>query len=154
MGLRSEAIQHFELALRARPDNVDAHNNLGLLLAGQGDTRAALSHFQRAAHLRPDLPDIQNCLGDLLRQMGRPQDSIEHFEIALRLDPNFAAAWSNYAKALAALQRSQEAIVAAQQGINVANAHGQTDMAAKIQDWLQDYGKEKGRGLQNSKTTP
>ena len=74
--------------------------------------------------------------------MGRPQDSVEHFQTALRLDPNFAAAWSNFAKALALLDRSKEAVAAAQQGVKVATATGQTAMAEKIDDWLQHYQKE------------
>jgi hypothetical protein len=81
-GQSSEAIEHFNQALRMKPDYAEAHNNLGIQLAslpGRGDE--ALAHFEAAVRLRPDLAGAQFNLGVALSKVGgRTAEAISHLE--------------------------------------------------------------------------
>ena len=47
------------------PGNERAHNNLGVLLAGCGQTDEAITHYQKALGIKPDYGDAHNNLGVL-----------------------------------------------------------------------------------------
>jgi hypothetical protein len=82
-----EAIEHFEQALRLKPDYADGHKNLWQSLASAGRTQEAIEHFQRALQLAPDSVAAHAGLGIALTGAGRLPEAIEHYEQALRLDP-------------------------------------------------------------------
>jgi Flp pilus assembly protein TadD len=48
------AIDRYIVALRLNPDYAEAHNNLGIALAGQGRFKEAADHFSEALRIRPD----------------------------------------------------------------------------------------------------
>jgi tetratricopeptide (TPR) repeat protein len=54
-GTLAEAIEHFDHALRLKPDLAIAHANWGLALTKQGRPAAAIEHFRRALSIQPDL---------------------------------------------------------------------------------------------------
>ena len=89
-GHGSEAIEHFEDALRARPNYPEAQNNLGILLAKTpGRTAEAIAHFEAALQLDPKLVQAHRNLGMLLASVpGRAPDAITHLEAAERLQPD------------------------------------------------------------------
>jgi tetratricopeptide (TPR) repeat protein len=68
-GRQSEAISHFEAALRIRPDYPDAHFNLGMALANAGRYTEAIQHLEAAQRLKPD-PEVQRVL-DQVRAASR-----------------------------------------------------------------------------------
>ena len=47
------------------PDSAEAHNNLGIALASQGELDAAIDQFQRALTLQPAFVDAQRNLAKL-----------------------------------------------------------------------------------------
>jgi Flp pilus assembly protein TadD len=49
-----EAIRHLEQSLRLNPNNADAHNELGALLANRGEIAEAIPHFEQALRLDPN----------------------------------------------------------------------------------------------------
>ena len=53
------------------PDNADASNSLGALLAQSGDVPAAIERFRAALQARPDFADALNNLGFALFQTGQ-----------------------------------------------------------------------------------
>ena len=67
------------------------------------------------------------------------QAAIEHFKQALRLKPDFTNVYCNLASAYARMQRSSEAIGAAQKGLELARSQGQMIQAKQIEDWLNAY---------------
>jgi tetratricopeptide (TPR) repeat protein len=105
-----EAIQHYQEALRLRPDYAEAHSNLGFALAGSGRTPEAVQHFQEALRLRPDFAEFHYNLGIVLAGSGRIPEAVQHFHEALRLRPDFAEAHNNLGNALAGSGRVPEAI--------------------------------------------
>jgi tetratricopeptide (TPR) repeat protein len=86
----SEAIPHFEAALRVAPNYAEAHNNLGMVLGNiPGRMPEAISHFEAAIRLKPDLLPAQHNLAVALEQMpGRRSEAIAHYEVIERLQPS------------------------------------------------------------------
>jgi tetratricopeptide (TPR) repeat protein len=68
---------------------VDAHNNLGVVLAGAGRVEEAISHFETALRIDPRSADAHVNLGIALSGLpGRMPDAIGHFQAALRIRPD------------------------------------------------------------------
>lgn len=107
----ASARQHFEAALRVRPDLVKVHNNLGNLLRDQRQYEDAITHYRRALELKPDYADAHNNLGSLLRQQGRAAEALPHLLRALQIDPLYHDARNNLGMTLRDLGRLQDAIV-------------------------------------------
>ena len=53
------------------PGSVEAHNNLGIALASQGNLDDAIDQFQQALTLRPDFEDARRNLASAV-QLRRP----------------------------------------------------------------------------------
>jgi tetratricopeptide (TPR) repeat protein len=53
-GRMQAAADEYAAVLRADPDHVDAHNNLGVALPRLGRRDEALGHFRRAVQIDPD----------------------------------------------------------------------------------------------------
>jgi glycosyltransferase involved in cell wall biosynthesis len=51
------AEENYRLALECNPESAECHNNLGVVVAGQGREREAMQHFLRAATLWPGYSD-------------------------------------------------------------------------------------------------
>jgi tetratricopeptide (TPR) repeat protein len=139
IGRIPEAIEHLRQSVKLNATYDETHNYLGSLLASTGAAQDAITEFERAIELGPNRADFHLNLADVLYENGQPKKAVEHCETALRLQPKFAHACFSLAKALAALNRSQEAIVAARRGIEVAKASGQKGEAEKIEDWLMHH---------------
>ena len=93
-------MEHFEAALRLRPDFGPAHNDLGVTLHQLGRVPEAIAHYTAAIKINPNHADAQFNLGLALYQTGHGNEAREHVEIAVRLKPALAATWE-------AVQRSQ-----------------------------------------------
>ena len=85
----SEAIPHFEAALRVHPNYPEVENNLGMLLGGMpGRMPEAITHFEAAVRLRPHLLEAQYNLAVALAQVGRTAEAITHYEEVQRIQPS------------------------------------------------------------------
>ena len=78
-GRLDEAIGQFYEVIRLRPDDVDAHNNLGVALTGAGRFEDAIAQFRAVLKLAPgNMEARQNLVIALRRKSGRemrPPDS-------------------------------------------------------------------------------
>lgn len=100
----------YRATLAGNPACWMAHNNLALILAGQGRLEVANQHLEQALALRPGFAQAENNLGDNLNRLGRPREAIPHLERALQLQPAYAQAHYNLGVVLMALNRSTEGI--------------------------------------------
>jgi tetratricopeptide (TPR) repeat protein len=92
-GRATEAIAHYEEALRLRPNHARAHHNLAQVLAKiPGRQDDAIAHYESALQIDPALGLAHHNLAVLLAaRPGRATEAIAHYEHALRLMPESAA---------------------------------------------------------------
>ena len=77
----------YESVLSLAPTDVDALNNLALVLLAQGDAPRAEVLLRRAISLAPRNGGAWSNLGTVLRMRGRSSDAIGAFQYALSIDP-------------------------------------------------------------------
>jgi Tfp pilus assembly protein PilF len=94
-GKLEEAIAHYELALRIKPDYAEAHYNLGMALAQTGKIEDAIAHLEQALRIKPDYAQAHCNLGTVFLQEGKVSDAIGQYERALQINPDFAEAHCN-----------------------------------------------------------
>src|SRR6266571_1160185 len=109
-GKLTEAMEHYQTALRLNPDYADAHNNVGAVLADQGRLAEAIEHYREALRLKPDYADAHYNWGNALAQQGKPAEAIEHYRQALRIKPDDALSHTNWGVELAQQGKLAEAI--------------------------------------------
>ena len=84
----------------------------------------ALENFERMLAAGKDGALLRHSLGSEYLKAGDAARACEHFARAVEFDPNYTAAWKLYGKALAAANRSEEALAVYRRGIEVARAKG------------------------------
>jgi tetratricopeptide (TPR) repeat protein len=96
--------------LAPRPLYAQAHYNLGVVRARQGQIDAAIAEYHKALQLNPDSVETHNNLASVLHQKGRFEDAIASYHDAIRLRPDCAEAYTNLGATLTQLGRLDEAI--------------------------------------------
>jgi tetratricopeptide (TPR) repeat protein len=109
-GKTSDAIGHYEQALRIKPEYAEAHYGLGIALWQAGRIPEAIGHLEAALRIKPDYAEAHYILGTVLGRAGRIPEAIGHFEAALRIKPDYAEAHGNLGTALVQAGRIPEAI--------------------------------------------
>lgn len=75
-------------------------------------------------------------LGNAYLNANDADHAVEHLEKAVQQDPAYSAAWKLYGKALAALNRDEEAIAAYHSGISMAEEKGDIQAAKEMKVFL------------------
>ena len=70
-----EAIKEYQEALRLKPEDAQAHNNLGNALAEQGKLDEAIGHYREALRLNADNPEAHFNLGLALLRQGKREEA-------------------------------------------------------------------------------
>jgi 4-amino-4-deoxy-L-arabinose transferase-like glycosyltransferase len=83
-----DAKLNYQNALRANPELVEAHVNLGSLLARSGDLEEAATHERAALRLRPDDAVAHADLGNIFFEQNHFSAAATQYAEALRLDPS------------------------------------------------------------------
>jgi protein O-mannosyl-transferase len=144
-GRVSEAIEHSEEALRIRPNDADAQNNLGLAFLQTGDVKRAVTHFEEALQINPRHMNAEVNLAWVLATS--PDDSLRNGDRALQLaedvanragHPN-AIVLRTLAAAYAETGRFNDAIKIAQQAIEIAKATGNEGLIADLERSIAAY---------------
>jgi tetratricopeptide (TPR) repeat protein len=94
----NQVVSEFNEALRLRPDYAEAHNNIGLVLAQNGDDEKAATEFREAVRIRPDYADAHANLGAVLL-LSDAEQAISELEKAISIDPTLIKAQFNLAEA-------------------------------------------------------
>ena len=100
LGKNDEAGAQLKKAITLKPDDADAHNNLGVTYLNKQDLDGAIAEFREALRLKPDT--VAHCnLGLALYGKGDFDGAIAEYREALRLNPAFAPAHYNLGNSLA-----------------------------------------------------
>ena len=132
-----EAADLFRRALDVNPFHAQAHNNLATLLGAQGDLNGAASHYRQAVANDPGHLGARFSLGRTLVALGRPREAAEQFERLLDPGNPDAVRYTHaLAKAWLAAGELAKARQYATRALRDAQAFGQTQLAARIEQEL------------------
>ncbi len=109
-GRVKEATVLYRRAIALKPDYPEAHNNLGVALAGMGKIDEAMARYRRVLALNPDHADALGNLAAALLSKGKPTEAIACYKRLLLLKPNDAAAHYSLGVALDAQGATDVAI--------------------------------------------
>lgn len=109
-GAATEALAHYEAALRLEPTWAHVHYNLGNALFDLGRTADALAQLQSAVRIKPDYAKAHYNLGNTFIALGQREQAREAYAAAVRLRPDYAEARDNLGSVLLELGRHVEAI--------------------------------------------
>lgn len=70
-----EAGELARAAIKAAPDNFEAHHLLGRVFLENGDLKASLKELETAKHLAPDVPGVRAHLAMVYAKLGRTQEA-------------------------------------------------------------------------------
>jgi serine/threonine protein kinase/Flp pilus assembly protein TadD len=111
-GNLTEAVKHFQDAVRLSPRFPSALNNLGAVCyqlsantsLRDGDRQKLLqdvaTHFQAALQVEPNHAEAHNNLATVLMALKRYEEAISHYSDAVRLRPDYREAKENLEKAM------------------------------------------------------
>jgi tetratricopeptide (TPR) repeat protein len=109
-GNLNESAAAYRALLKEKPDYVEAHANLGVVLARLGKYEEAIAAYENAYRLAPHLTPILLNLGIAHYRAGQFAKAIEVFPRFLEKHPDSAQARQLYGLSLAGLERYEEAI--------------------------------------------
>jgi protein O-GlcNAc transferase len=96
-------------AIRLKPDDAEALDNLGRTLLTLGRPAEAVEFFSRAVALQPASPQLHNNLGSALNELRRHAEAEASYRRALELEPASPEVLNNLGIALTDLYRFAEA---------------------------------------------
>lgn len=109
-GQYEAAEQIYRQILGVAPQNADALNFLGIVLARTGRGEMAVDLMRQSIALQPKNAAYLDNLGTILRDMGRFEEAIDCSHRALAIEPNAAISHCNLANALQDFGRLTEAL--------------------------------------------
>ncbi len=121
-----EAVDSFRRAVEHKPDYVEAHNNLAIVLAEQGKFYEAAGHFRLAVQLAPDFAEAHTNLGVVLAEQNQLDQAVACHRRALELNPNDADAHNNMGNVLERLDQLDEATACFRQSLELRPDCGET----------------------------
>jgi len=144
-GKLSEAVWHWQEALRFQPGNASAHNNLGEALLQQNRVAEAIDHYQQAVQLSPGNTEACNKLAWVLATCADAKLRNGARAVELAKQANQLAGGKDVdildtlAAAYAEAGSYAEAVQTAQAALELAKATGPAEKARKLQERLQLY---------------
>jgi len=105
------------------PNNLMAHYYLGAVLQQQGKLDEAISHFETVARAPQPIPGIESALANAYVAAGRATQALPHLEKNYRSHPSDDHAAIQYATALQAAGRSEDATAIYRQLIDAGSPY-------------------------------
>ena len=94
------AIGSYQNAIKIKPDDADAYNNMGVALQDKGDLESAIGSYKQALKIKPDHAETYNNMGNALKDKGDLEAAIDSYKQALKIKPDYAHAYINMGTAL------------------------------------------------------
>jgi spermidine synthase len=144
-GRLGEAASYYRRAIQLRPDNADAHSNLGRVYTAMGQDRAAADEFRKAIDVRADHVSALAGLAWVLATspdatVRNAQEALGTAEQAAALTGNTdPAALDTLAAAYAATGDFIRATATAERAFTAASRVGNTTLAEQIRSRLRLY---------------
>jgi tetratricopeptide (TPR) repeat protein len=132
-GRLTEAIEHFQTALRLDPEYPSAHFNLAVALGDAGRAAEAIPHFEWAERENPPDANFHLIYAITLGRAGRFHDAIVRFRTARAMAPADLAIHLLLADAYARAGRRNDAIAVAEEALRRARATGDSTFATAAQ---------------------
>ena len=110
-GYLEAATEAFKQVIAAKPDDAEAHYNLGTLYLQRNDISTAQIELTKAVELKPSHAQAWNNLGMIAAQEGRTDEAIRDFQKCLDISPDYATGLLN----LGNLYRREKQLSAAEQ---------------------------------------
>src|SRR5206468_12639413 len=82
-------------AIALKPNDADAHYNLGNSLSAALDFDEAITSYKRAIELKPGYAAVYTNLANVLIDCRRIDEAIEAVRTSIRIDPTRPKPWSN-----------------------------------------------------------
>jgi tetratricopeptide (TPR) repeat protein len=148
-GKLQEAVPHFAQAVTAQPDNYHLRAQYGLALDQLGETKLALDEYRETIKLHENQPEVLNNLSWILATSSRAEwrdaaEAVRCGELACRLtDHREVRFLGTLAAAYAEAGRFADAVATAQRAIELAQAAGQPELAARNTELLELYRAQK-----------
>lgn len=144
-GRIDEALDLLAKAVQFGPDHFTAHYNYAAVLTKKGKIPEAIFHYREALRLNPDSVQALNNLASILAT--NPDPSLRNGQVAVKLAERAleitgrkdAYSWNNAAAAYAECDQFKEAVLAAEQALQLAKQAGQNNFADSIKARLDLY---------------
>jgi tetratricopeptide (TPR) repeat protein len=137
-GKVTDALIHYRKLLELQPDNIEVHNIVGTVLIQQGRIREGVEEWQKVLEIQPDNGNAMSNLAWVLATS--PDDSlrdgakaVQLAEQAMRISGRrIPVLFRTLAATYAERGQFSEAIQTAQQGIELANTQGNSELATEL----------------------
>ena len=108
-GRLEEAESLYRKVLEAQPTNLDANNNLGIILEYSGKLKDAEISYKKAIKFKSDFAEAYNNLGSTLVKLNKFFEAEASYKKAVQFKPDYAKAYYNLGNTLQKLEKSNEA---------------------------------------------
>lgn len=122
----ADAERQCSSALKAEPDNANAHHLMGAILSADQRPDSALEHFEKAVHLAPSMTEARFNLGKTYRDLERHTTASQIFRSVSNEWPTRSDVWLELAVALERTEQIIEAIAAYERAIGTGAATSMT----------------------------
>jgi len=109
----------YRQVLRARAEDPNALNMLGVVKIQQGLAQEAVNLITKAVQAQPEFAEAHNNLGLALRKLGQLEQAVQSHERAIQIKPAYAEALNNLATALREAERLDEALAACDRALEI-----------------------------------
>ena len=121
------AIEHFQAALRLKPDHAETHNDLAVALCRQGRIEEGTAHYQTALQIDPRHPQAHFNLGVTLEAEGNTDEALAQYLAAVQAKPDYAEAFNNLSHLFVKRGDAQQALRYAAEAVrlrpDIAQSH-------------------------------
>jgi Flp pilus assembly protein TadD len=141
-----QAIEHYRLAVKTKPDYVMAQGNLGLALCTKGSLPEGLVHLAKAVELDPSNTAIRHNLAITLGRLGRHDQAIAQWQYILQREVGNAEALVYLGVEYAQTGQFEKASRALDDALQTARAAGNEKLASQVAEQIRRLEQTRSAG--------